>query len=277
MDITSNLKIAWSCHPYVIGGITIILWYVISTAVSWYRLHHIPGPFLASISDLWMMRASTSTRLSEIFEQLGQEYGSVVRIGPNQVLVSDPSILRKVGAVRGTYHRTPWYVAFRWHAYADNTFNLTDPVAHDKRKSQVAISYNIRGREVDLIEPSIDEQVLVMLDVLRKKYLPTPENPRPPLLDFSEMSSYLTMDVVTRAAFGQEFGHMKTNSDVTGFLGNVRAAWPMVSLVTEWPALRSILYSKVYLSLFGPKVTDKSGVGKLRSYVYRFSTEVGHY
>ncbi|KUI63769.1 Pisatin demethylase [Cytospora mali] len=260
-------------HPLVFGGIAIFLWYAVSTATSWYRLRHIPGPFLASISDLWMIRASTSTRLSEIFEQLGREYGPLVRIGPNQILTSDADFLRKSGAVRGTYNRSTWYVAFRWQPYIDSTFNFLDHAVHDKRKGQIATAYNISGREVDLIEPSIDEQILVMVDLLRDKYLPNPEKPPPPLLDFSDLSSYLTMDVITRAAFGHEFGHMKTDSDVTGFLTNLREAWPIVSLVNEWPALRTIMYSRMYLSLFGPKVTDQSGLGKLMSGVVKVVKE----
>lgn len=252
-------------HLLVVGGIAILLWYVFSTAVSWYRLRHIPGPFFASISNFWMVRVSTSTKQSDIFEQLGRDYGPLIRIGPNQIITSDPDFLRKSGAVRGKYNRSPWYIAFRWQAYVDTTFTLLDHTAHDKRKSQIATAYNISGREVDLIEPSIDEQILLMLDLVRKRYLPTSENPRPPLLDFSELSSYLTMDVITRAAFGQEFGHIKDDSDVTGFLDQLRNAWPMISLVNEWPALRNVLYSKIYLSLFGPKTTDKKGMGKLMS------------
>lgn len=252
-------------HPLILGGISILVWYSISTAVSWYRLRHIRGPFLASISNLWIVRASTSTRLSEIFEDVGREYGPLVRIGPNQILTSDADFLRKSGAVRGTYNKSAWYVAFRWHPYIDSTFNIEDRLVHDKRKSQISTAYNISGREVDLIEPSIDEQILVMMDLLRTKYLPSEENPLPPLLDFSELSSYLTMDVITRAAFGHEFGNMKTDSDVTGFLTEVREAWPYVSLVNEWPALRFIMYSRIYLSLFGPKVTDKKGFGKIMS------------
>lgn len=249
----------------VVAGIAIFLWYAISTIISWRRLRHIPGPFLASISDLWMIRASTSTKLSEIFEQMGREYGPLVRIGPNQILTSDADFLRKTGAVRGTYDRSPWYVAFRWQPYVDNTFNIQDHTVHDKRKGQIATAYNISGREVDLIEPSIDEQILVMLDLLRTKYLPISEKPQPPLLDFSDLSSYLTMDIITRAAFGREFGHMKTNSDVTGFLTKLREAWPMVSLLNEWPALRTVLYSRTFLTLFGPKSTDVTGLGKLIS------------
>lgn len=147
----------------------------------------------------------------------------------------------------------------------DSTFNLQDHVSHDKRKAQISTAYNITGREVDLIEPSIDEQILVMLHALRTKYLPKRDKPNPPLLDFSDFSSFLTMDIITRAAFGDEFGHLRSDSDVTGFLTQLRTHWPMVSLINETPFLRSLFYSKTWLRLFGPSISDKSGIGKLMS------------
>lgn len=146
-----------------------------------------------------------------------------------------------------------------------SVFTLQDYDAHDKRKEQICTAYNITGREVDLIEPSIDEQILVMLDALRTKYVAKNENPSPPLLDFSDFSSFLTMDVITRAAFGEEFGHLRSDSDVTGFLTHLRKQWPMVSLVNETPFLRSFFYSKTYLRFFGPNITDPTGFGKLMS------------
>lgn len=142
---------------------------------------------------------------------------------------------------------------------------MQDHVIHDKRKGQISTAYNITGREVDLIEPSIDEQIVVMLDVLRTKYVHKNEKCNPPLLDFADFSSFLTMDVISRAAFGEEFGHLRTDSDVTGFLAHLREQWPMVSLVNETPFLRSLFYSKIYLRLFGPNITDQTGFGKLMS------------
>lgn len=147
----------------------------------------------------------------------------------------------------------------------DSTFNLQEHVAHDKRKGQISTAYNVSGREVDLIEPNIDDQILVMLDALRTKYVPKHGKPSAPLLNFSDFSSFLTMDVITRAAFGEEFGHLRSDSDVTGFLTHLREQWPMVSLVNETSFLRSFFYSKTYLRFFGPNISDRTGFGKLMS------------
>lgn len=133
---------------------------------------------------------------------------------------------------------------------------------HDARKAKIATAYNTSGREVDLVEPSVDEQVQAMVALVRGRYARAPGTK---LLDFAVLSSYLTLDVITRAAFGKELGHLEADADVTGFLADVRNAWPMVSLVNEWPLLREVFYSKWWLALFGPKVTDASGPGKIMS------------
>lgn len=206
-----------------------------------------------------MIRTGSSTRLATIFIDLAKTYGPLVRVGPNTILTSNIALLRKTGAVRGTYTRDDWYLAFRFQPWTDNVFNMRDISIHDKRKGMVAIGYNISGREVDLIEPSVDEQIATTVELLREKYVVGEGR----LLDFAALASYLTMDVITRAAFGREFGHLKEDRDVTGYLTQLRKLWPIISVVTEWPALRSLIYSKWYLWAFGPKSTDETGMGKV--------------
>lgn len=94
-------------------GTSIVLWFVVSTVVSWYRLRHIPGPWLASVSNIWMIRAAISEKLNVAFEEAGKTYGPLVRIGPNQILTSDADFLRRTGSVRGTYNKSRWYIAFK--------------------------------------------------------------------------------------------------------------------------------------------------------------------
>lgn len=94
-------------------GSVIFLWLSVATLTAWYRLRHIPGPWIASISNLWIIKASTSKKLAEVFEKAGDKYGPLVRIGPNQILTSDADFLRRTSALRGTYNKSQWYKAFR--------------------------------------------------------------------------------------------------------------------------------------------------------------------
>ncbi|KAI9373461.1 cytochrome P450 [Aspergillus egyptiacus] len=53
------------------------------------RLKSIPGPFLARFTDLWRAHARNSTGYGQSLAELHQRYGSIVRLGPNAVSISD--------------------------------------------------------------------------------------------------------------------------------------------------------------------------------------------
>lgn len=42
---------------------------------SWYRLRHVPGPFLASISGAWMVKKALSGRFHEHLKDVSEKYG----------------------------------------------------------------------------------------------------------------------------------------------------------------------------------------------------------
>lgn len=44
---------------------------------SWYRLRHIPGPFAASVSQLWMVKHALSGRFHERLRDVSEKYGSL--------------------------------------------------------------------------------------------------------------------------------------------------------------------------------------------------------
>ncbi|KAK8022393.1 hypothetical protein PG993_013160 [Apiospora rasikravindrae] len=48
-------------------------------------ISHVPGPFLAKFSPLWIMRALYRMRFNSELQALHQKYGPAVRIGPNEV------------------------------------------------------------------------------------------------------------------------------------------------------------------------------------------------
>ena len=63
-------------------------------------LRKIPGPYLASVSKLWMIYKTRQLKRHELDLELHDTYGPVVRIGPSYVLVSSPDALKTIyGAV----------------------------------------------------------------------------------------------------------------------------------------------------------------------------------
>lgn len=158
------------------------------------------------------------------------------------------------------------------HANKVQMFTTTDGTVHDRMKAQTAPAYN--GRDIESLEPCVDELVNTMLDLIRSKYASNLDiYGNPPLLEFSSVVSFLTVDVITRALFGKEFGYLKAESDTYGFLVELRLHFPTLAYMLDVRWLRAIVFSKTFLKLFGPKTSDTMGTGKLMGYVLRLGVK----
>lgn len=67
------------------------------------RLRHIPGPFLAKFTDLWRVYHQWNGEIATLFRALHEEYGPLVRIGPNAVSVGNPHDVPTIYTNRGEF------------------------------------------------------------------------------------------------------------------------------------------------------------------------------
>ena len=79
-----------SISIFVLGAL-----YVIYTR-DFTPLRSIPGPFLASISKLWIFNQQRGYQRQKVDINLHKKYGPIVRVAPNEVSVSSPEALRKI-------------------------------------------------------------------------------------------------------------------------------------------------------------------------------------
>lgn len=66
-------------------------------------LRNIPGPFLAKWTNLWRVFNLLVGNPQQTQKQLHDKYGSVVRLGPNFVTLSDPRLIKVVYDARGKF------------------------------------------------------------------------------------------------------------------------------------------------------------------------------
>lgn len=59
-------------------------------------LRNVPGPFLASISQIWIVLQQRGLQRPLVDLALHRKYGPIVRVGPNEVLVSSPQSKKKI-------------------------------------------------------------------------------------------------------------------------------------------------------------------------------------
>ena len=77
-----SLALAASCAGFL------IVYFLAIRSRRYLALRHVPGPFPASLTNLWLLSKMRYGRWADDCVELDRKYGPVVRYGPNRVLFS---------------------------------------------------------------------------------------------------------------------------------------------------------------------------------------------
>ncbi|ROW08641.1 hypothetical protein VPNG_06154 [Cytospora leucostoma] len=176
-------------------------WYIISSILTWRRLRHVPGPFLASFSYIWIGRIASRGGLHEAYKDIGEKYGQLVRVGPNELLTSDPELVRKMGSTKSTYTRGAFYEGNRFNPYHPTMFTILDTQKHDELKTRLIPGYS--GRDVTNHELAVDEQISNMISLIRRKYISVPEAGTFRQFSLIKPLTYFALDVIFNLSVGK--------------------------------------------------------------------------
>lgn len=73
-------------------------------------LRHIPGPLIASFSNGWKLQAVWKRNMHRENIRVHEDYGPIVRIGPNHVSLADPKSMRLIYGVQNVFRKVcPFY------------------------------------------------------------------------------------------------------------------------------------------------------------------------
>jgi len=258
---------AWSTGAF-------FAWYVVTSFISWYRLRHVPGPFLAGFSYLWHLRKyALNGHGGPLYENLHNIYadgGPFIKIAPGYVVTNDPEVLRLLAATKSPYGRHDWWKAGRFHAEYENLACIVDTQEHDILKAKTASGYSGREAGSDF-EPAIDEQIAALVALVRRKHMSDADTLKP--TDMSALMRCFTLDVITRLGYGKSFGHLENGEDVVGYMTGVDDVMKYLALVLDIPLFRNIVFNPMGLRLIGPKETDKTGPGRVQGVIHQIVTQ----
>jgi hypothetical protein len=68
-------------------------------------LRSIPGPFVASFTDLWRLLAVYSGRFDLSLQAQHDKHGDLVRIGPNCISVGDPKEIKQIYSISRLFQK----------------------------------------------------------------------------------------------------------------------------------------------------------------------------
>ncbi len=126
----------------------------------------IPGPFLASLSRLWMTKHSWDGDMNRTMIDLHREIGTLVRTGPREVSVSDLTAIKQIYGAGSKFRKSDWYSVWQGHRKFD-LFGERDEKIHGEQRRLVSRAYAMDSLK-DL-EEYVDHAVTIFLDNMSER------------------------------------------------------------------------------------------------------------
>ncbi|KAK3653622.1 hypothetical protein LTR56_004477 [Elasticomyces elasticus] len=171
------------------------------------KLANIPGPKLAAFTyyyqsyyDLYPYQG----RFLFQCEALHKKYGPIVRIGPDEIHINDPDYYNEIYAsnTRRRDKSALWFWMGGSNNFGDNSaFTTLNHDLHRLRRS--AVNPHFSKQKVQELEPRVRNHVLH----LKKRLLDLAGTDE--LVDLSQATSALTLDVISDYAFGKAVGALE--------------------------------------------------------------------
>ncbi|KAI1483449.1 cytochrome P450 [Daldinia eschscholtzii] len=200
-------------------------------------LRDIPGPKIAAYTGLWRWLDVRSGQAHKTHIKLHRKYGSLVRIGPNHVSISDPREINHIYGPKSKYIKTGFYHPIQsvmWEGEAvPHLFTTIDPTFHRESKKLLTNAYS--PTSLLAYEPAIDECVNLLLykiDGLVSEGKP---------IDLGSWMSYYTFDVIGQLSFSKMFGFLEKGTDVDGILETIDAVLEYISQCGQIPEMHKFL------------------------------------
>lgn len=168
-----------------------------------------------------------------------------------------------MSAVRSPFTRGHWYAALKLHPERDNITSHVDERIHADLRTRMSPGYS--GKENLHMEYDIDEKLLQMFDLMDSKYVSRPEDNLFRTMDLSRMTSFFTLDVISKIAFGQTFGFLDQDDDPFGYLKNLEQFLPAIIVFGVYTELTNLMKMPLIKGAL-PKSTDKRGLGRVMGF-----------
>ena len=201
------------------------------------KLSHVPGPFLASITNLQRVYWVYTRKAHHTHIALHQKYGPLVRMGPNMVSVGDPAEIANIYDFTGKFLKVAAHENFMNSMRTDvfgniqsdmyfsfqtlnrgkpvrNIFNTPDADLHRRLKKPIASIYSLTS--LISFEPYVDSTTEVFFEQLDNRYAQTGK-----VCDFGTWLQRFAFDVIGEVTFSKRIGFLENADDVDGIMGTI--------------------------------------------------------
>ncbi|OJD36456.1 cytochrome p450 [Diplodia corticola] len=196
-------------------------------------INHIPGPFLASFTDLWRLWIVWKRRPEVVHIRLHERYGKIVRIGPKTVIVSDTQAAKQIYALNAGFVKSDFYPVQQTIAKGRpllTMFSTTDEAFHAKLRRAVSNAYAMST--IVQYEPLVDSTTTAFLSQLARRYAD-----RGQTCDLGTWLQYYSFDVIGELTYSKRLGFVDRGEDVDGIIRDLEWLLDYVAVIGQLPIL----------------------------------------
>ncbi|KAI0265869.1 high nitrogen upregulated cytochrome P450 monooxygenase 2 [Gloeopeniophorella convolvens] len=189
----------------------IILYTIVYRLSPWHPLAKHPGPVLARVSKLWSAMISAQGKQHIYYKNLHEQYGDVVRTGPNELSIRDASIIPSVLGPGGLAKGPIWDN----RREPDALIAIRDPTLHARARKPW--DRGLSSRALKDYEPRIAKRANQLVerleDIIRREGKRTGAKKPSAVVDMNAWLGYFATDFMGDMAFGGGFELMANGGD----------------------------------------------------------------
>ncbi|KAF9443752.1 cytochrome P450 [Macrolepiota fuliginosa MF-IS2] len=182
---------------------TLILSILLHRLSPWHPLAQYPGPVLCKVSKIYWAIITRSGQQHKLLVTLHERYGDIVRIGPNEVSIINPSAIDPLMGSSGQPKGQFWEGRLPESAPARNLVGVRDKKEHTRRRKTWLRALNPTA--LKHYEGVLVARTQQMVELLSEK-IPGP-------VDMSEWIGYYAFDVMGDVVFGEGPEMMKNGDE----------------------------------------------------------------
>lgn len=200
------------------------------------NLRSIPGPFLAGFTDLWRFFDCVVATPHDTHIDLHRKHGSMVRIGPGTVSVSDTALIPQIYGLNSGFTKTKFYTLHMLPykgQFTPSLFTTLDEGYHAKYRKPIANAYSMST--LVEFEPLIDSTTALFMKRL-DEFAASSEQ-----INLGLWLQMYAFDVIGEIVFSKKLGFLETKSDVDGIIADIRLKVFLGGAVGQIPAIDAVL------------------------------------
>ncbi|KUI71889.1 Tryprostatin B 6-hydroxylase [Cytospora mali] len=163
-----------------------------------HRLSSFPGPCIAGFTKFWHVWKCRRGKNHLVIEELRQQYGSIIRTGPEELTIIDPSIPGILDGPKNEFTKAVWY-DFLLPEVAVNT--TRDKKHHDARRRIWDRGFSPNAMA------AYEQQIIECAGTLAQRIAEISRDGEPVVV--TDWFYWFTFDVMGHFAFARSFGMLR--------------------------------------------------------------------